>query len=920
MDQWEDLIAGMPVSNGSRYYRACPVRIGIVCDRLFFDSVSAAAEFVPIRSECWESDVEGCDVLWVVSAWHGFFDDWGGLANPQGEKGALLCRLMDRCRAKGIPVFFHSKEDPPSYAQFLEYARHADFVSTSALEKIDDYRRDCGTDEVRCLRFCINPLCHNPIGSRFRLKSRDVVFSGTWYQKFPDRCRVQEMLLDGVIASGRGLRIIDRASAVRNGARFRYPEKYGLYLLPALELNRLRLVHRLFDWAVNVNSITASETMFANRAYELQAMGNLMISNRSKGMQKTFPGIFVAETEADVADILDSCSDETVRRFQASGIRRVMTGETCYDRIGELLAVAGFSRPDPSCHVLVLAERLTERIRRQFEEQSYADRELMALGDLTPEAYARADAIAFFGDRPEYGRFYLQDMIDAFKYADVDYVTKGAHYESGVLVPGPEHDYVSHLESRECTVFWRAAFERERLMTVTGPCDLPHGYAAGAGEYDVLPLAGEAMTSPPLLSIIIPAHNAQRTIGKCLESVLGQSAFRDLEVVCIDDGSTDHTIAEFDRWRSRDSRMSVVRQANGGPGAARNAGIERATGKYLMFLDADDMLFSGEVLSRAVSIAERTGCDILCATADKTDATGYRNGGRMAWMLQRHLLPSGDVFRGEDVGVNLFFAFGPVPWAKLFRRDFVLENQLLFPLLRRSEDFAFVQLALSLGRISVLGESLVLHRTGISKSLESTKDETPLAFCDGERFLLEQLERRNVTQVIKTAAYRRAIARLNYNLQAMRTAVGAESIFHAVQKEYGRLREAAGECMVPEFLAARVCLDSMFSHESMWDFFRTEYRNTCNRLMESRRDCDRLKSELSVVEGKLRRAQSDFKREVRETVALKTSAAYRVGMFVTWPARRAYRMFKCYRENGLKYALRKLILGKECEPDRDCPC
>lgn len=874
MDQLEELIAGMPVSNGSRYYRACPVRIGIVCDRLFFDSVSAAAEFVPVRSECWEADVEGCDVLWVVSAWHGYFDDWGGLANSQGKKGALLCEVMDRCRAKGIPVFFHSKEDPPSYAQFLEYARHADFVSTSALEKVDDYRRDCGSDEVRCLRFCINPLCHNPIGSRFRSKLRDVIFSGTWYRKFPDRCRAQEMLLDGVIASGRGLRIMDRASAMKNVARFHYPAKYGPYLLPALELNRLRLVHRLFDWAVNINSITTSETMFANRAYELQAMGNLMISNRSTGMQKTFPGIFVAETVADVADILDSYSDEIVRRFQASGVRRVMTGETCYDRIGELLAVAGFGRPDPSCHVLVLAERLTERIRRQFEEQSYVDRELMELGDLTPEAYARAGAIAFFGDRPEYGRFYLQDMIDAFKYADVDYVTKGAHYESGVLVPGPEHDYVSRLEDRERTVFWRTAFERESLMAIAGPCDLPHGYAAGADEFDARPSAGEATASPPLLSIVIPAHNAQRTIGKCLESVLGQCAFRDLEVVCIDDGSTDHTIAEFDRWRNRDSRVLVIRQANRGPGVARNVGIEQASGKYLMFLDADDMLFSGEALSRAVSVVEKTGCDVLCATADKTDATGRRNNGRTAGILRRHLLPSVDVFHGEDVGENLFFAFWPVPWAKLFRREFVIENNLTFPPLRRSEDFPFVQLALATGRISAWDEPLVLHRTGVKGSLESTKDESPLAFMEGERCLQGGLVERGVSRRILTAAARRAISRLDYNFRSMRTAEGAEAVFSAIREAYPQLRITAGGCTIPEFVAAKGRLDALLRFDSAWSW-REHKRRKKNRI-----------------------------------AAFKQSKAYRVGMFVTWPARRASRMFKCYRENGLKYTLRRLILGK----------
>ena len=92
--------------------------------------------------------------------------------------------------------------------------------------------------------------------------------------------------------------------------------------------------------------------------------------------------------------------------------------------------------------------------------------------------------------------------------------------------------------------------------------------------------------SPPLVSVVIPAYNAERTIPSTLVSVLGQTV-ADIEVIVVDDGSIDST---SNIARSlRDSRLRVVRQANSGHAGARNTGIRHATGKYVAFVDADDL-------------------------------------------------------------------------------------------------------------------------------------------------------------------------------------------------------------------------------------------------------------------------------------------------------------------------------------------
>ena len=90
----------------------------------------------------------------------------------------------------------------------------------------------------------------------------------------------------------------------------------------------------------------------------------------------------------------------------------------------------------------------------------------------------------------------------------------------------------------------------------------------------------------PVVSVIVPTYNAGEFVAQCLDSVLGQT-MGDFELICVDDGSTDDTWAIVEERAQRDGRVAALRQANAGPGAARNAGLERACGRYVYCLDAD---------------------------------------------------------------------------------------------------------------------------------------------------------------------------------------------------------------------------------------------------------------------------------------------------------------------------------------------
>ena len=123
----------------------------------------------------------------------------------------------------------------------------------------------------------------------------------------------------------------------------------------------------------------------------------------------------------------------------------------------------------------------------------------------------------------------------------------------------------------------------------------------------------------PVFSVIIPAYNAARYIGRCLRSLQAQT-FPDWEALCVEDGCRDDTGAILDRFAAEDARIRVLHKPNGGVGAARNDAMTMATGRYVLFLDSDDFLHP-QMMEICQRLAERDGSDIVAFDYDHA----YRN-------------------------------------------------------------------------------------------------------------------------------------------------------------------------------------------------------------------------------------------------------------------------------------------------------
>ena len=107
-------------------------------------------------------------------------------------------------------------------------------------------------------------------------------------------------------------------------------------------------------------------------------------------------------------------------------------------------------------------------------------------------------------------------------------------------------------------------------------------------EYAIIIIWGDFMDMN-LVSIIIPIYNVSKYLDRCIESVCDQT-YKNLEIILVDDGSTDNCPKKCDNWAKKDKRIIVIHKINGGLSDARNAGLDVATGKYVYFLDGDDSI------------------------------------------------------------------------------------------------------------------------------------------------------------------------------------------------------------------------------------------------------------------------------------------------------------------------------------------
>lgn len=220
----------------------------------------------------------------------------------------------------------------------------------------------------------------------------------------------------------------------------------------------------------------------------------------------------------------------------------------------------------------------------------------------------------------------------------------------------------------------------------------------------------------PLVSIIVPAYNLESCVSSCLDSLLAQTC-SPLEIIAVDDGSTDRTPDILDRYAARHPQITVIRQDNAGVDAARYAGMDRAKGQYVMFVDGDDALFPDSVEAMARTAARERADIVIGDYIRHLDRFGLfrRKDGHIPRNLtvdRREFLDSYySGFFGRDQH-GLFYTYGKM-CIKLYGREFLLASRPAPSRLRYAEDQLFnLQVFPRAERIALLAKEVYIYKFG----------------------------------------------------------------------------------------------------------------------------------------------------------------------------------------------------------------
>lgn len=218
-----------------------------------------------------------------------------------------------------------------------------------------------------------------------------------------------------------------------------------------------------------------------------------------------------------------------------------------------------------------------------------------------------------------------------------------------------------------------------------------------------------------LVSVIIPAYNAGEMIKSTLSSIFNQT-YKNLEVIVVDDGSTDNTSEEVQAVRCFDPRLILLRKKNGGPSSARNYGIEHSNGEYIIFVDADDCL-------RADAIA----CMVSCAIKNNSDIIAFNFETSSSVVTRKNIIsnqfPQMEVGDSHDLLKSLFSdEIGNFMWSFFFKASIFKSEGIRFPEdISLMEDAVVLNTILSLPRkISFINKSLYrynIRQNSITRSL-----------------------------------------------------------------------------------------------------------------------------------------------------------------------------------------------------------
>lgn len=588
----------LPNVSKQSWFEPLDFRIGIIADTFLFKSFEGAAQFIPITPENYEETIPELDLLLVTSAWRGLDHEWFGLSiASSGKRWLVTQKIVPLAKQNGVPVAFYSKEDPPNFDVFAGLAKSVDFIFTSAIEVVHKYQRLTNdATPVTALPFSVNFAHHNPLGS-MRSDLTEFVFGGSWHRKkYQARRRAGELIFDGILKAGYPLWIVDRNLEI-GAEKYLYPEKYLEHLHGPLAHAELLSIQRLLPVSINLNSVHASQTMFANRVIELQAMGTCIVSNYSAGVNTQFPNVFMPDREIDMVQWLESLSLEDIRKAQVDGVRNAFTDNTNFDRVRAMLEFCGFNVPVNEPQVFVAGLNSDEYANFVAEQKTRLT--LKQSAEMTSHEAEGRYVTLHVDVSKEHDPHFVDDLVNGFKYSSAKTVVSEGKYEGTYeMVPEGEH----RVKAGEYAEVHGVSTSDPGVLTV------PANQLVASRDRSV---QSKIAVSEYDLTVVVPIYNNGRHLYyKCFDSLRRSSIFNKMKILLVDDGSTDFETRQIVQGLVAGyPNVEAFYHEIGGSGSAsrpRNTGLELCDTKFITYLDPDNEAIS-DGFAELLKMIEETG-------------------------------------------------------------------------------------------------------------------------------------------------------------------------------------------------------------------------------------------------------------------------------------------------------------------------
>jgi spore maturation protein CgeB/glycosyltransferase involved in cell wall biosynthesis len=448
------------------------LKLACVMDEFSFVAFREECRLQQLTPEHWQSELQAFqpDLLFIESAWRGKDELWGNRVSHASQE---IKAIVEWCRSRSIPAAFWNKEDPVHFDTFLTTATLFDAVFTTDIDCIHRYKAALGHDRVYLLPFACQPNLSNPIECYPRKDAFS--FAGAYYVRYPERTKDLREFMDHLPTLA-PVEIYDRNYG-KTDPNYQFPPKYQPYIVGTLPFDQIDKAYKGYRYAINLNSIKQSQSMFARRLFDLLASGTIVVSNFSRSVRLLFGDLVIATDSGmeAVNQLRKATGDERYcRKFRLAGLRKVLQEHTYAHRLAYVISKVIGAVPEaglPRIAVLARAESQAglERILDHCRRQTFPDcafhvvlGEGVAAGSaahdrrvrLHTETQAKAARIGNLDDKAVllcgmtaedyYGPNYLLDIVLASRYSAAQCIGKVAHYSVDADAIRLQHGDAAH--------------------------------------------------------------------------------------------------------------------------------------------------------------------------------------------------------------------------------------------------------------------------------------------------------------------------------------------------------------------------------------------------------------------------------------------------------------------------------------------